>query len=150
MRETKRTEMELVEEVASLRKQLSALQRSDSKRAQTEAELRRNLEELTDFVENGQISLHWVGPDGMVLWANQAELDMLGYAREEYVGHYVAEFHADGDVIEDILQRLARNETLRNYEARLRHKDGSIKHVLISSNVLRRDGEFIHTRCLST
>ncbi len=53
MRETKKTEMELVEEVASLRKQLSALQRSDSKRAQTEAELRRNLEELTDFVENG-------------------------------------------------------------------------------------------------
>jgi len=116
----------------------------------TEAESRRHLEELTDFVENGALSLHWVGPDGAILWANQAELDMLGYTRAEYVGHNIAEFHADREVIDAILQRLTRNETLRDYEARLRCKDGSIKHVLLSSNVLYRDGKFIHTRCFTS
>ena len=35
--------------------------------------------ELTDFFENAGIGLHWVGPDGTILRANQAELDMLGY-----------------------------------------------------------------------
>jgi hypothetical protein len=28
--------------------------------------------------------------------ANSTELDMLGYAREEFVGHHIVEFHADG------------------------------------------------------
>ena len=40
-----------------------------------------------------------VGPDGKILRANRAELDMLGYRREEYVGRHIAEFHADEDII---------------------------------------------------
>jgi PAS domain S-box-containing protein len=32
---------------------------------------------------------------------------------------------------------------------RLRAKDGSIKHVLLSSNAYFRDGEFVHTRCFT-
>lgn len=106
-------------------------------------------EDFLDLFENGTTGLHFVGSDGTILHANQAELDLLGYTRDEYVGHHIAEFHLDRPVIEDILARLSRNETLRNYEARLRAKDGSIKHVLISSNVLWRDGSFIHTRCFT-
>jgi PAS domain S-box-containing protein len=102
-----------------------------------------------DFIENGTIGLHWVGPDGTILWANTTELEMLGYAREEYLGHSIAEFHADQDVIGDILCRLGRNETLVNYEARLRCKSGELKVVLINSNVLWRDGKFVHTRCFT-
>ena len=99
--------------------------------------------------ENGALGLHFVGPDGTILNANQAELELLGYSREEYIGHHIAEFHVDRPVIDDILARLARNETLKNYEARLRAKDGSIKHVLITSNVLWNDRGFVHTRCFT-
>ena len=74
---------------------------------------------------------------------------MLGYTKEEYVGRNIAEFHADQDVISDILCRLQAQEELRGYEVRLRCKDGTIKHVLINSNVLWRDGQFIHTRCFT-
>jgi PAS domain S-box-containing protein len=105
--------------------------------------------DLADFFDNAPFGLHWVGPDGVILRANQAELDMLGYAREEYVGRPISDFHADAEVIEDILRRLRAGETLHNLPARLRCKDGSIRHVLISSNVLRVDGAFIHTRCLT-
>ena len=52
-------------------------------------------------------------------------------------------------MIDDILARLRNDETLRNYEARLRHKDGSLRHVLISSSVLWRDRQFVHARCLT-
>ena len=34
---------------------------------------------------------------------------------------------------------------LKNYEARLRAKDGSIKHVLITSNVLWKEQDFLDT-----
>lgn len=105
--------------------------------------------DFADLFENGAVGLHFVGPDGIVLNANRAELDFLGYSREEYIGHHIAEFHADALVIEDILARLSRKETLKNYEARLRAKDGSIKHVLITSNVLWDNNDFIHTRCFT-
>jgi PAS domain S-box-containing protein len=36
-----------------------------------------------------------VGRDGTILRANKAELSMLGYGPEEYIGRNIAEFHAD-------------------------------------------------------
>ncbi|MEA2902892.1 MAG: hypothetical protein QOI12_279 [Alphaproteobacteria bacterium] len=105
--------------------------------------------ELDDFFENGAIALHLVGPDGTILKANKAELEFLGYAPEEYIGHHIAEFHADRDVIEDILARLTQGEKLNKYPARLLAKDGSIKHVEITSSVNFRDGKFVNTRCFT-
>src|SRR5687768_14408042 len=105
--------------------------------------------QLSEFVENATIGMHWIGPDGIVVWANRCELEMLGYAREEYVGRHVREFHADPPVIEDILARLSRGETILNYPARLRCKDGSIRHVLINSCVRYEDGVFKNTQCFT-
>lgn len=112
-------------------------------------ELRRRERELSDFIENASVGLHWVGADGAILWANQAELDMLGYTREEYIGRSITEFHADRKVIEDILRRLTNKETLHDYEASLRCKDGSVRHVLINSNVMWEEDKFVHTRCFT-
>jgi two-component system CheB/CheR fusion protein len=119
--------------------------------AEEEAARRRRAEtELDDFFENGTIGLHWVGPDGTILRANRHELEMLGYTSEEYVGHNIAEFHASQEAINDILQRLSCGGTIDNYEAQLRCKDGSIRHVLISSSVLWDGDRFVHTRCFTT
>ena len=81
-------------------------------RKAAEDELRQSEQELADFFENATVGLHWVGPDGIILRANRAELDMLGYSREEYVGRPIADFHADEDVICDILKRLQAGEKL--------------------------------------
>lgn len=113
------------------------------------AVLRRNEAALRDFIETSTIGLHWLGADGTILWVNQAELDLLGYSREEFVGRNIAQFHADESAINDILGRLSRGATLRDYSARLRHHDGSIRHVLINSSVLFEDGKFVHTRCFT-
>jgi PAS domain S-box-containing protein len=111
--------------------------------------VRRSEQELADFFDNATVGLHWVGPDGTIIRANRAELNLLGYTADEYLGHHIAEFHADVDAIEDILQRLWAGEEVRGYEARMRCRDGSIKHVLIDSSVLWEDGRFIHTRCFT-
>jgi two-component system cell cycle sensor histidine kinase/response regulator CckA len=115
----------------------------------TEAEVRRRELELIDFFENAAMPLHWVGADGTILRVNQAELDLLGYNREEYLGRNIAEFHAEEAVITDILRRLSAGEVLHDYPARLKCKDGSVKHVLIDSSVYFEDGKFIHTRCFT-
>ena len=118
-------------------------------RRETEADLVRSEQQLSDFFENAAIGLHWVGPDGTVLRVNKAELDMLGYTADEYVGRHIAEFHADEPVIDNILHTLTSGGELKDHEARLRCKDGSIRHVLIDSNVYRENGQFIHTRCFT-
>ena len=105
--------------------------------------------ELRDFLENAVVPIHWVAGDGTILWANNAELELLGYKKEEYIGHHIGEFHADDETISDILRRLSGKEELHGYKARVRCKDGSTRVVRIYSNVFWRANEFVHTRCLT-
>ena len=112
-------------------------------------ELQQRDRELRDFIEHAAVAMHWVTEDGTILWANEAELKLLGYNREEYIGHSITEFHVDQQVIGDILRRLKSDETLNRYEARLRCKDGSIRYVEIGSSVYRESGRFVHTRCIT-
>lgn len=114
-----------------------------------EEDVRRKSKDLEDFFENGAVGLHIVSGEGIILRANKAELDLLGYKAEEYVGRHIAEVHADAPVIGDILQKLSCGEKLDRYPARLRAKDGSIKHVLVTSNSRFHDGKFINTRCFT-
>lgn len=115
----------------------------------TQKELDWKTRELQDYVDNAAIGLHWVDANGIIKWANKAELQMLGYTEEEYIGHHISEFHIEQDKINDILNRLGCNETLNNYEATLRCKDGSARTVHISSNVFFDEGKFVHTRCFT-
>lgn len=120
-----------------------------TERKRMEETLEAQRHDLEDFFENAAIALHWVGSDGKIIRANQAELDLLGYSREDYIGQPIAKFHADAEAIKDILARLRRGETIDKYPARLRAKDGSFKHVLITSSGQFRHGEFVHTRCFT-
>ena len=123
--------------------------RDVTERRRAERALQRSERELADFFENASVGLHRVGPDGIVLRVNRAELDLLGYGEAEYVGRPIAQFHADQPVIEDILARLARGETVRDRPARMRCRDGSIRDVLVSSNALFEEGRLVHTRCFT-
>lgn len=105
---------------------------------------------LEDFFENAAIGLHIVAADGTILRANKAELDMLGYLPDEYIGKPITFFHVDQHVIEQIMKRLSQGEMLEQYPARLRAKDGSIRHVRITSSGQFQDGKFVQTRCFTT
>jgi PAS domain S-box-containing protein len=120
-----------------------------TERKQMQQALLASQQDLEDFFENGVVALHWVGRDGTILRANQAELDLLGYSREEYVGRSITDFHVDRGVIDDILARLSRGEKLDKCPAQLRAKDGTVRHVLISSSTHFQNGEFNHTRCFT-
>ena len=102
-----------------------------------------------DFFENGDIGLHIVDGAGCILHANKAELNLLGYEADDYIGRDIASFHADQHAIDDILARLTRGEAIKRYPARLRARDGSTKHVEISSSGHFEDGQFVHTRCFT-
>lgn len=107
-------------------------------------------EDYEDFFEYGAMALHLVSGDGIILKANQAELDLLGYTAEEYIGREISDFHVDQAIIREMLDRLAAGEKLIRFPARLRAKDGSFRYVEVTSSVQFRDGEFINTRCFTS
>ncbi|MEO6392124.1 MAG: PAS domain S-box protein [Pyrinomonadaceae bacterium] len=120
-----------------------------TERRRSEEALSRSERELADFFENAIVGFRWAGPDGIIQRVNQTELSMLGYTREEYVGHHLSEFHVDRAGIDEFFDRLKQGETVRQYASQMRCKDGSIRDVLINSNVLFENGEFVHTRAFT-
>jgi PAS domain S-box-containing protein len=127
---------------------ISCLHDISVQRASVE-ELQRANADLQDFFNNSAVGLHIVSGEGIILRANEAELALLGYSPEEYVGRHIAEFHVDAPVIGDILHILAAGGKLESHPARLRAKDGSIKHVVITSNGRFEDGKLVNTRCFT-
>jgi PAS domain S-box-containing protein len=123
--------------------------RDVSDRRRSEQTLRHSQEELSDFFEHASVGLHWIDPNGIVLRANRAELSMLGYALEEYVGHHETEFHVDRTEAEEMLARLARGEVLRNRVLRLRCKDGGVRHVLVNASPRMDKGRLVHSRLVT-
>jgi two-component system sensor histidine kinase VicK len=131
-----------MKELESLKKQLAEMRVSEQL-------LSAKLEELNDFIENAAIPLQWVDVSGIIVWANKAVLDLLGYTKDEYLNKHISNFHADKKVIEDILHRLINKETLKNYQSQLKAKNGTVIPVLINSNVRWDGSRFLHTRCFT-
>jgi PAS domain S-box-containing protein len=143
-------------EISVLEQRACALESEIGRREALERQLRDSVEELRlreselrDVLENAAEGIHLVGPDGIIEWANRAELELLGYEADEYIGRHIANFHVDRDVIEDLLARLGRGEEVRGYPVQLRHKDGSIRHALLNSNARFENGAFRTTRCFT-
>ncbi len=70
-----------------LQHKATALEIEKAGRKQAEEALQLRQRELADFFENAVEGLHQVGPGAKILWANPAQLGLLGYTAEEYVGH---------------------------------------------------------------
>jgi PAS domain S-box-containing protein len=110
----------------------------------------RTRDELIDFLDTADIGIHSVAADGTILWANPADYEPLGYRADEYIGHRIAEFHADIQVSDDILRRLSLGERLQSEEAQLRCKNGSCRTVLITSSArFDEANNFLYTRCFT-
>lgn len=123
-----------------------AVARDITKERETEAKLKETQEELQDFFENAPIALHWADEQGKIIWANKMELSLLGYSIEDYVGKNVCDFYKDQTLCQKIFSKLLNDEPINNLRTQLIKHDGSELNVLISANLLKRDGMFIHTR----
>ncbi len=106
-------------------------------------------ENLESFLENSPVGIHIVNDEGIILFANKAELDLFGYEKQDYIGQPVRKFYQEPDHIEQLWLKLRNDGSLINQSARIICKDGSVKNVLISCNVYYEGGKFKHTRCFT-
>jgi PAS domain S-box-containing protein len=116
---------------------------------QMQSELRRRERDAHDFFENGAIGVHWVDADGIVVRANQAQLDLLGHSSGAFIGQPMRRFHESPEAFDDMLRRATAGEALCNHEVRLFAGDGSVRHVLMTCDVVFNTGAFQHLRCFT-
>ena len=135
-------------EVVELQEELRGREREIAKRQSLEQALARRERELEDFLDNVPQPLHSVGSDGRVLWANRAELELLGYARDEYVGRPFRDVVVGGEGVADILQRLFAGDALHDERVQVRRKDGAVRDVLLDASARWEDSAFVRSRCV--
>jgi PAS domain S-box-containing protein len=146
----RRTHNELEQRVAARTDELARINQrlrvEITERQQAEAALRKSERELADFFEHATIGIQWLDRRGHVLRINQAALDLLGCGRAECLRRSIASFFADREVFAELLDRLSRGETLKDFSVRLQRTDGSIRHVLINADGSRHKQRLVHTR----
>jgi PAS domain S-box-containing protein len=81
--------------------------------------------------------------DGIVLDANEALLELFGFARDEVIGHATDGlwFYDDEAERDAIRQELIAHRRVRNYETRLTMASGRKLNVLFSVELIELDGE---------
>jgi PAS domain S-box-containing protein len=112
----------------------------------SEIALEASQQGISDFIENAAIGMDWIDTEGNIVWVNQAELNMFGYDRSQYIGQPLINFHVDRANIADLLRRVSHHESVKNCEAQVWCKDGSICDVSIDAQAFVKDGKFIHAR----
>jgi PAS domain S-box-containing protein len=83
--------------------------------------------------------------EGKVIDVNASYTELVGFPREELIGHTVHELGlwVDPSQGERVLDRLRRRGTVRNVEGRFRRKSGDIRDVLIWGELTEIQGETV-------
>jgi PAS domain S-box-containing protein len=159
---TQRLEERVMARTADLTLLTEELQVKIAEQEAIEIALKISRQGISDFIENAPIGMQWLDfrsenlhqEEGIIVWANRVELEMLGYDRAEYIGQPLINFHVVREAsrnenrakIEDIFRRLLSNQPIKGYEAQMRRKDGSICDVSIDAHALFKNGKFVHAR----
>ncbi|NTU85732.1 MAG: PAS domain S-box protein, partial [Chloroflexales bacterium] len=81
--------------------------------------------------------------DGRFLEVNEAYCAIVGYARDELLGHLTTEFsiYLNTSDRQAIVDQLQSRGSIREFETRIRHRSGAIRQVIAAQELLTLNGE---------
>lgn len=131
---------------------ISAVKQAQAAVAEMNRQLEQKVEDRTralsasearirSFIENAGQGFWQLGPDRLTIDVNPALCAMLGYSREELIGHSPLEF-VDAENRPIFLYQMGRIEATlhRSYEISLLHRDGRLVPVMFHATT-HRDGD---------
>ncbi|MBC8053857.1 MAG: PAS domain-containing protein [Sphingobacteriaceae bacterium] len=104
-----------------------------------------NHETFQEFNNTGILNILAVNKDGIIVYANKAELSFSGYTSEEYVGKSIDSFYPEESLQQKILESTETGKELYNVESTLKCKKGSVKNALISTRNLQDNSGLSYT-----
>ncbi len=78
-----------------------------------------------------------INPDGTISDVNAATVQVTGYSREELIGTDFSQYFTDPLKAETGYESAFRDGSVRDYELRIRHRNGKITPVLYNASVFR-------------
>ena len=112
--------------------------RDISERKQTEKEFQKSEEQYRTLVETMSDGLSTIDTKGVITYANKRLCDMVGYSRDELVGHPIFNLMDKATKNQFKKEMVKRREGMSSpYEMNLLKKDGSRLVVLVSPQVLK-------------
>ncbi|GAC1384216.1 MAG: hypothetical protein NVSMB45_12110 [Ginsengibacter sp.] len=109
----------------------------------------RNDNGVKRFIDSAPVGISFIDSNGIVIYANKAELDLYGYKEEEYIGYQFHSFFESNVVAEELYQKILSHSRLQNAEVTVVCKDEKMKTVLISSHEHWNNEEFLYTMFIS-
>lgn len=130
--------------------------RDITKRKQAEEELKKHREHFEELVEERTSALRESeekyktlfestpegilssGPDGSIISANPASVETLGYNNpEELIGMPIVKLYPDPKSRKKLLSDLRKKGYLRDYEVKIKRKDGTIRDLLANLKLIK-------------
>ena len=106
--------------------------------------LRQSEQRYRSLFEGSQDAVYVTTPGGQVMDCNDATLDLLGYTREEMLRLNVRDSYVDPRDRERLQEIMMRQGAVRDYDVKLRRRDGVEIDCVITSTLWRsKNGEVI-------
>ena len=102
-------------------------------------ELRASEERYRALFEDSRDAILSMSPEGKVIDANQAALDVFGFNRDAAIGSDVEERYVDPANRERLRQQLAKTGSVTDFELRLKKKDGTEMDCLFTATRRRAE-----------
>jgi diguanylate cyclase (GGDEF)-like protein/PAS domain S-box-containing protein len=90
-------------------------------------------ERYRSLFEASRDAIYITTREGSFLDANSSFLEMFGYTRDELLDRNAADLYLDASGRHEFQRAIERNGALRNFEIKLRHRDGAAIDALISA-----------------
>ncbi len=119
----------------------SAFVRDLTERKQAEEKTRTSEKELSAILDSMQDTYYRIDTEGYLIRVSPSVQKLLGYSLQQLLGTKLADLYVDTQGREKFLAEMEkRGGAIENYEAQLRHKDGSIVWISANAHYIR-DGQ---------
>lgn len=135
-----KTKGQLIEELNSLKERLSTLENADIERKKVIKALSESEAKYRLLFDSAPVGIGIADLEGNIIDANKNMQEMSGFSLDEYRAIGVGATYADLEERKLLLDSLREKGKVRDWEGRLKRKDGSEYYALINADIMELKG----------
>jgi PAS domain S-box-containing protein len=136
-----KTKEQLIDQIKLLQERIAELEARDSGRKKLELMLRESEEKYRTLFNAVPVTISITSQEGKLLEVNNVIDNMLGYSPEEFAAINMNDIYVDPEGRRRMISLLQKDGKVRDFEAQVRRKDGSISFILLNADWVEFGGQ---------